>query len=148
MYWDSDKGWVINKDHNNTIFGDIKLANSYKPSDINIDILPQNSKNILDGKEKLKISTTHGLPYSAKIHLSIPSWLWYHPLAKTYQDPSASNFDCLTHPCLKVMFQKSGSGWAGIGNNTSRYNENNITINIKLGKELNATKNEVKKLNW
>jgi len=52
MYWDSDKGWVINKDHNNTIFGDIKLANSYKPSDINIDILPQNSKNILDGKEK------------------------------------------------------------------------------------------------
>jgi len=46
------------------------------------------------------------------------------------------------------MFQKSGSGWARIGNNTSRYNENNITINIKLGKELNATKNEVKKLNW
>jgi hypothetical protein len=98
--------------------------------------------------EKIKAVTTHALPYSAKVHLSIPSWLWYHPLATKYEDPSSSNLNCLTHPCVKLTFLKSGKGWAGIGRNSVKYNEKNVTVETNLSKETNISKEGVKKLNW
>ena len=148
-YWSGD-GWVVNKEHNSTDFGDINISKSYHPN-INMSILSQNGKNILEGKEKIKISTSHAIPYSAKIHLSIPSWLWYHPLAKPYQDPSSSNLDCLTHPCFNVSFQKESSGWGGIASNnvSEDYNETNRTSDINASlKRINVDKNTLKKINW
>jgi len=147
-YYYTSNGWIINNDHNSSDFGDINKSKIIKPNDIYININQKNGKNINEGKESVNISTTHALPYSAKIHLAIPSWLWYHPLAKPYKDPSNSNEDCLTHPCIKVTFLKSGSGWAGVGRENSKYNENNKTVEVNLSKEINGTKNEVKKLNW
>ncbi|EDM24463.1 hypothetical protein [Caminibacter mediatlanticus] len=147
-YYFTSNGWVINKEHNSSDFGDINTSLIQKPSDIALTINQQNGKNINDGKESVNISTTHALPYSAKIHLAIPSWLWYHPLAKSYSNPSATNLDCLTHPCMKVTFLKSGSGWAGVGRENSRYSEKNKTVEVNMSIEVNATKNEVKKLNW
>jgi len=141
---------VVNKEHNSTDFGDINISKSYHPN-INMSILSQNGKNILEGKEKIKISTSHAIPYSAKIHLSIPSWLWYHPLAKPYQDPSSSNLDCLTHPCFNVSFQKESSGWGGIASNnvSEDYNETNRTSDINASlKRINVDKNTLKKINW
>ncbi len=141
-----DDKWKINEEHNTSDLGNILYE--VKPTDIKFKIKTINGVNIKNGVEQIEISTTHALPYSAKIHLAIPSWLWYHPLAKTYSNPSATNLDCLTHPCIKVTFLKSGSGWAGVGKENSKYNENNKTIKVNLSKEINVTKKEVKKLNW
>ena len=147
-YWSND-GWVVNKEHNSTDFGDINISKSYHPN-INMSILSQNGKNILEGKEKIKISTSHAIPYSAKIHLSIPSWLWYHPLAKPYKDPNGgSNLDCLTHPCMNVNFQKESSGWGGIGTGNEAYKETNRTSDINASlKKINVNKSTLKKINW
>ena len=150
QYW-SKTGWTVNEKHNNDkIFGDINLSKSIYPSDVTISILPQSSKNILNGLEKVKFSTTHTLPYSAKIHLSIPEWLWYHPLAKNYKDPSSSNTDCLTHPCLKADFLKSGTGWGGIeAISNEQFNEENRTSDLNASKnDINVSKSQVKKINW
>jgi len=140
-YYYKNDNWLINKEHNSSDFGDVK------------DYMPKNNISlslgeIKKGKESVKISTTHALPYSAKIHLAIPSYLWYHPLAKEYKAPSNTNTDCLTHPCFKITFLKSGSGWTGLGNSNSKYNENNKTVRVKLKKETNATIHKFNKLNW
>jgi hypothetical protein len=153
LIYDKNNGWIVNKEHNLTVLGDINdtAVNNLLSSlgtNTAVSVIPQSGKRILEGKEKLKITTTHALPYSVKVHFDIPEWLWYHPLAKEYKAPSSSNLDCLTHPCAKITFQKTGSGWAGIGNKASKYNENNKTVKTKIGKEVNATRNEVKKLNW
>jgi hypothetical protein len=140
MYWDKDNGWVVNEEHNIS-FGDIK--DYYPKTDLTLI-----KGSISKGKESIEFTTTHALPYSVKVHFDIPEWLWYHPLAKEYKAPSASNLDCLTHPCAKVIFQKTSSGWAGIGNDESRYNENNKTVKTKIGKDINASRNELRKLNW
>ncbi|WP_457560488.1 DUF6701 domain-containing protein [Caminibacter sp.] len=147
MYFKNNT-WVQNIDHNSSVFGEINLTKTYKPSNITITVLPQSTKNIYEGIEKFKISTTHVLPYSAKIHFSIPSWLWYHPLALNYKDPSPTNLNCLTHPCIKVTFLKSGKGWAGVGRNTGKYTEKNITVETNVSIETNVSKQGVKKLNW
>jgi hypothetical protein len=150
QYWTNSNGWVVNSEHNLTIFGDVDVSNSYMPSDITLQILPQSGKNILEGKENIKFSTTHALPYSAKIHLAIPEWLWYHPLAKEYKAPSSSNLDCLTHPCMKVDFLKSSSGWGGVqAINNKRFSEENRTSEMNVSKkDVNVSKSQVKKINW
>ncbi len=142
-YWDGSKGWVLNKDHNSTAMGEVNITKSYYPKN-NLQITAESVK---DGTQKLNISSNKN-PYSAKIHLAIPSWLWYHPLAKPYRDPSSTNLDCLTHPCMKVIFNKTGNGWAGVGTNSTKMNEHNVTINLNLSPDINATKHEIKKLNW
>jgi hypothetical protein len=142
MYWDKDDGWVVNKEHNAS-FGDIK--NYYATPPVTFK-----KGNILNGEEKVEFIAKRFSPYSAKVHFDIPSWLWYHPLAKEYKAPSSSNLDCLTHPCMKVNFMGGleNKSWAGTGSNTSRYNENNKTIHLEIKKEINATKQEVKKFTW
>jgi len=150
-YWKDDE-WVVNKEHNDS-FGYINITNPMyapNPSDIKIIVLKQNDQNISKGVEDINISTTHALPYSAKIHLSIPRWLWYHPLAKNYKDPSSTNKDCLTHPCFSVNFQREGKGWGGISStNAADYNETNRTSHIKASlKKINTNKNTLKKINW
>ena len=90
------------------------------------------------------------MPYSSKIHLSIPEWLWYHPLAKKYKAPSSSNLDCLTHPCMKVDFLKNSLGRGGVqAINNERFSEENRTSEMNVSrKDVNVSKSQVKKINW
>ncbi|GAX87257.1 conserved hypothetical protein [Lebetimonas natsushimae] len=150
-YWTDDEGWKVNNDHNSTIFGDYNKTNSYYPNDINFVSISQNGTNILEGIEKVKFTTTHSIPYSAKIHLSIPSWLWYHPLAKEYKNPNAANTDCRTHPCMNINFLNSSSAWGGIDVNISKngeFNVSNRAVEINATNEKNISKKGVKKINW
>jgi len=144
QYW-TQNGWEINKDHINSTFGDFNHT-------LNPDIHPYivvDAVTLNNGKEYVKFIITHSLPYSEKIHLQIDEWLWYHPLAKDYKDPSKDNLDCLTHPCFTLDFLKEGIGWGGVSvNNNSKFNVTNRTIEINSSKNLDATKQEVKKLNW
>ena len=152
QYW-TNGGWVVNQDHNDTNDGNVVITSPLyapNPSDITMNIIQQSSKDIFEGKEKIKISTTHSLPYSAKIHLKINSWLWYHPLAKKYQDPSSANTDCMTHPCMKLDFLKSSSGWGGVQSiNNANFVVENRTSEINTSHtDVNVTKSQVKKINW
>ncbi len=152
QYW-TDEGWVVNKEHNNTNEGNVTITSPLyapNPSDITMNIIQQSGNDILEGKEKIKISTSHSLPYSAKIHLKIDPWLWYHPLAKDYKAPDSNNTDCLTHPCMKVDFLTSGAGWGGVkAINNPKFNEENRTSDINITHtDVNVSKSQVKKINW
>ena len=142
-YW-TFNGWVLNKNHNSSNYGDINITSSYHP---NVLII---KGPIIQGEENITLSTMHSLPYSAKIHLSIPSWLWSHPLAKNYQDPNGgTNLNCLTHPCFKVNFLKESLGWGGIGINKPKYQESNRTTEINASlKKININKKTLRKINW
>ena len=144
-YWDNIKGWVINSDHNESMYGDINKSKSIIPSGINIF----NLGNIINGEQNITIKTDHILPYVTKIHLSIPSWLWYHPSAKGYKDPDSSNLNCLTHPCMRIEFRKENKGWGGVGTDTQKYKETNRTVEFNTSaSKIKANKNEVNRLNW
>ncbi len=142
-YWTND-GWIVNKEHNSSIFGDVNESKSYHPF-VTMDV----NHTIKSGKENISLSTTHAIPYSTKIHLAIPSWLWYNPLAESYKNPSATNQNCLTHPCESVTFNKISIGWGGIGKDNVKSSETNRTAEINASlKKVKANKSEVKKLNW
>lgn len=152
-YWDKNKGWVINKEHSKD-FGEVNLSKSYVDA-TRFDNSPMKNSRAYDvenGLQNVKFTTTHSLPYSAKVHLSIPNWLWYNPLAKDYKDPSSSNHDCRTHPCMKVTFYPNSSGWAGISGGSKKlqkeFNESKRTVEVNTSKEVNISKKEVKKINW
>ena len=139
-YWKNGT-WVTNKSHSKE-FGNIKY---YIPND-DLNLVPSNISN---GEENLTFLTTHSLPYSVKVHYAIPSYLWYHPLAKQYKDPSTTNLDCLTHPCNNLDFLTESTGWGGIGKSGIKYSETNRTA------EVNSTQNATKinkkgvvKINW
>jgi hypothetical protein len=137
QYWTSN-GWVDNIEHNQT-FGTVEQV---LVNDVNFTTVAFHN-----GIENIKIKTSHSLPFSVKAHLKIPSWLWYHPLAKDYKDPSASNLDCLTHPCMKVEFLNSSSGWGGIKSVAAKeFSENNKTTKIKS--DINTSKRHLRKINW
>ena len=141
MYW-TNNGWVINKEHNSSNYGEVNITKSYHPN------IQMSLSSINKGEQNVTLLTTHALPYSAKIHLSIPSWLWSHPLAKNYQDPDVTNLNCLTHPCFKVNFLKESNGWGGVGIN-NKYKETNKTVDINASlKKINVNKSTLKKINW
>ena len=149
-YWDNTKGWIVNEEHNvSSDDGTINLGNIKGFYTSNGDINMQLG-DVIKGNEDVNISTTHSLPYSAKIHLSIPSWLWYHPLAKDYKDPSSSNPDCLTHPCLNSEFVNTSTGWGGIsGINVEEFNATRRTSKIEESNNTTkSSKKGVSKLNW
>ena len=155
-YWNDENGWIVNKEHNNANFGNIDLSNSYyndaqsvkkvNESDSNINLTLFSINN---GEENITISTNHSLPYSVKIHYSIPNYLWYHPLAKPYKNPSSTNLDCLTHPCSDVEFKSNKKGWGGAGINTPKYQESNRTVEINASNvNIKSNKKSVTKINW
>jgi len=147
QYWSDAQGWVKNSDHNSTTYGDF---NHTLDSTINPYVSVTNNPVINGGEEKVVFHTSHALPYSAKVHLQINSWLWYHPLAKDYQDPSSTNTDCMTHPCIKLDFLKSGSAWGGVqAVNNTQFSEENRTSEMNMSKpDVNVSKSQVKKINW
>ncbi len=140
LYWNNDE-WVLNKDHNNN---DGNITSVVKPDDVVVELNP-----VIKGEENVTFKTTHILPYSVKIHLGINSWLWYHPLAITYKDPSEDE-SCFTHPCVKVDFLMSSKGWSGVKSiSNEKFNETNRTVDVNITpNEENVTKSQVKKLNW
>jgi hypothetical protein len=151
QYWNSGE-WVDNSAH--TIdFGDVDFDKSY----INTTLLKDskvevNSSGITSGKEPVIFKTTHLLPYGVKIHLAIPSWLWYNPLTKEYKAPSKDNLNCLTHPCIKVNFLTNSTGWGGIESDSQAikkdFNASKRTVNVESSSKSNVSKKEVRKLNW
>ena len=143
FYYKNNKGWVLNKKHNFSVYGSVNISKSFGK---NI-FIQQNIVN--NGILKMKFTTTHNIPFRSKVHLSIPSWLWYHPLAKDYQDPSILNHNCLTHPCFDVSFLNDSSEWGGISNESNKYKNNNRTGKIAPSfKNIHTNKNTLKKLNW
>ena len=142
-YWSDDEGWVLNTDHNSKDFGDVNETKSYYDSNITLSV----NHNIANGEEQVKISTTHALPFGTKIHLSIPSYLWYHPIAKPYKDPSSDNLDCLTHPCMSSAFEGTSKGWAGIGEDGTKYSESNRSVKFNA-LDVKEFKSKYQKLNW
>jgi len=147
QYWTND-GWVKNTDHINANFGDF---NHTLNASVNPYVTITNSPSVNNGEQKVVFHTTHSLPYSAKVHLAVDSWLWYHPLAKDYKAPESNNTDCLTHPCLKLDFLKSGSAWGGVGAvSNAKFSEENRTseINASSHTDVNVSKSQVKKINW
>ncbi len=148
QYWSND-GWVKNTDHNLSVLGDVNITKSYYPT----SKITFTKQAVNGGEEKVKFSlntSAQARPFSTKIHLSVGSWLWYHPLAKDYKDPSATNTDCLTHPCMKLDFLKSGSAWGGVqAVNNSAYTEENRTSEMNVSApDVNVSKSQVKKINW
>ncbi|NPA87788.1 MAG: hypothetical protein GXO01_03695 [Epsilonproteobacteria bacterium] len=135
--------WYVNGNHTSNAFGDINVTKSILP---NVSAV---AGTINGGYQDLKYVTSHPLPYSVKAHYAISSWLWYHPKATIYLDPSATNLNCLTHPCNKIDFLAVAGGWAGIGDNNSTYApENNRTVKAKSSADVNASKSQVRTINW
>ncbi len=135
--------WYVNSNHTSSAFGDINLTKSIIP------YVTATAGVINGGYQDLKYVTSKSLPYSVKGQYSISSWLWYHPKATIYLDPSASNLNCLTHPCNKIDFLAVSGGWAGIGDNNSKYApDNNRTVKAKSSADVNASKAQVRTINW
>jgi len=146
----TNEGWKQNTLHTNKDFGTI--LGFYPPASVdNVDI--NISAPIKNGVQEIEyINLNNRFPYSVKKHLNINSWLWYHPLADPthYLPPSSSNTDCLTHPCVKVDFLNNAAKWGGVNSTTnSKFDTQNRTTNIKsVNVDTNASKSQVKKLNW
>jgi len=140
--------WEVNQNHSSSNVGDINSSLSITPD---MTIQPG---AISQGYQDIVYRPTRTTPYSRKVDYSVNSWLWYHPNATIYKDPidpatGARNFDCQKHPCNKVSFLAISGGWAGVGENNSTYApDNNKTIKIKSKADVNASKSQVKHLNW
>jgi hypothetical protein len=151
-YWNYNKGWVVNKVHTlelGKVYFDKSYVNNTLLTDSDINYT---AKDISSGIQKVTFKTNHHfLPYGVKLHLSISSWLWYHPLAKDYKDPSSDNLDCLTHPCLRINFLNDSKGWGGIDTNNieikKEFNESKRTMEINVSK-INIDKKEYRKIDW
>jgi len=140
-YWDNK--WKLNSEHNASMgMGRVDLDKSYKPA-----VTLTSDGNIVGGVETITVSTTHKLPYSAKIHLSIPQWLWFHPLARDYADPSTLNRDCLAHPCLKAGFSENSAGWGGSSAiEAEEFNASNRTSHTESNNS--NTPKGINRINW
>ena len=138
-YFENGK-WKVNTNHTTP---DLGAVNSVYAPKVSSEIA-----GVDHGYQDIKYSSSIA-PYSVKAHYDIASWLWYHPKATIYQAPSLSNLNCLTHPCAKIEFLKVGNGWAGVGDNNSRYApDKNKTVKFNSSADMNASKSQVKKLNW
>ncbi|WP_457562293.1 hypothetical protein [Caminibacter pacificus] len=137
----SNGKWVVNTAHNTPHDGNVTFA---LINGVNTVI-----GNINGGYQDLKYTTTKPLPYSVKGEYAISSWMWYHSKATTYQAPSSTNHNCLTHPCNKINFMLVGSSWAGVGENNSTYApDKNRTIKANSSADVNNSNAQVKTINW
>ncbi|NPA87789.1 MAG: hypothetical protein GXO01_03700 [Epsilonproteobacteria bacterium] len=142
-YYKSGK-WYINKNHTSAIYGDINISKTIIPY-VSISLGTLNG-----GYQEIKYQPVgKNPPFGVIGHYSINSWLWYQIKAQNYQDPSSSNVNCKTHPCNKIDFLAVNGGWAGIGDNNSKYApDKNQTVQITNKTENNTSKSVVKSINW
>jgi len=135
--------WITNTAHSTLAEGNISVAKSIIPG------AAMTLNPITGGVQDIKYQATKQPPYKTKGEYSVSSWLWYHPKALNYQDPSATNHNCLTHPCNKIAFLIIANQWAGVGDDSSKYApDNNNTAKIKSKADVNNSKAQVKHLNW
>ncbi|WP_457563643.1 DUF6701 domain-containing protein [Caminibacter pacificus] len=136
--------WIVNKNHTNSKYGDINLSNSYIPY-----VTATFDNGINAGYHEIKYQANKALPLSVIGHYAINTWLWYKSNASNYQNPSATNIDCKTHPCNKIDFLAVNGGWAGIGDNSSSYApDKNRTVQITNKTESNTSKASTRTINW
>ena len=136
--------WKINTAHNNKIYGDVN--STYTSANVNIIL---NESLIHNGIQDITISpNVNTRPYKVKLHLNIPTWLWYSLYNMVYASPNSNNTKCSTHPCDNVLFLKSGNkGWAGAGTNENDNNVTKNTINSKI-KQNTKKNNNFHKISW
>jgi len=136
--------WYVNTAHSSFAEGNISLPPKTIIPGVNMVLNP-----IQNGVEDVKYTAQKSPPFKTKGDYAISSWLWYHPKALAYQDPSNANHNCLTHPCNKIAFLVIANEWAGVGDNGSKYApDNNNTAKLKSKADINGSKSQVKKLNW
>jgi len=135
--------WIKNTLHNNKIYGDIN--NTFTYSDV---IISLNETNI-NAEQNITVTPhTNTRPYKVKLHLNIPTWLWYSIYDKTYISPDSSHTDCTTHPCVNILFSGEGSkNWAGVGTNENENNATTNTINSNI-KQNTKKNNSFHRLSW
>ncbi len=136
--------WNLNTNHTSSQYGDVNVSKSIVP------YVALSKGSVNNGYQELKYqASTKNPPFGVIGHYSINSWLWYQSNAKNYKDPSSSNLDCTTHPCNKIDFLAVNGGWAGIGDNNSKYApDKNRTVQITNKTESNTSKSVVKSINW
>jgi len=136
--------WVNNTEHDNKIYGDVN--NTFTTSNVNIAL---NENTINNAEQNISLSPNINVrPYKVRLHLNIPTWLWYSMYGSNYVTPSNTNIDCFTHPCVNVLFlRKSEKGWGGIGTNEKENNVSKNTINSNIKQN---TKKDIifHKLTW
>jgi len=90
--------WYVNQLHNDLNYGDANVTRIEQGG---------SSSAVNRGGASAAGIETYGFgaqtpPYSAKAHIDTDPWLWYGTTALPYNDPSALNLDCLTHPCFNI----------------------------------------------
>jgi len=135
--------WIKNTLHNNKIYGDIN--ETFSLDNITISL---NETNI-NGEQNITVTPNKNTrPYKVKLHLNIPTWLWYSSYGMEYEAPSNTNTDCLTHPCVNILFEGNGNkNWNGIGTNEKENNVTKNTINSNI-KQNTRKNNNFHRLSW
>jgi len=136
--------WITNTAHTNKIFGDVNKT--FTTSNITVNL---NENNIINGEQNLTASpNVITRPYKAKLHLNIPTWLWYSNYNKEYIAPNSTNTDCTTHPCVNVLFlPKTDETWSGAGTNQTENNVTNNTVHSTI-KQNTKKNNSFHKISW
>jgi hypothetical protein len=135
--------WVVNGYHTSKLYGYVKGV--YTLSDVKINL---NEGSINKEQNISVLPKVTNRPYKVNLHLDIPTWLWYSIYKEGYKSPSKNNLDCMTHPCVDILFQKKASkNWAGAGTNEK---ENNVSTNtIQTDVKQNTLKNgSYQRINW
>ena len=135
-----NNGWSKNIIHTNANEG--KVYHTFSKQLANIII-----NDIKKGEQNITVSpSTNIRPYKVRLHLFIPTWLWYSKGGVVYKSPSNDNTDCTTHPCINILFlPQSRKNWIGTGTNEVENNVSKHSININI----NAIKDRsYHKINW
>ncbi len=94
--------WYINTLHNDTTDGDANITRIQQGTTSSSFNYSSSSIGIGTETYNLPAVNAAAIPYSAKGHIDTDSWLWYGVNASTYVDPSATNLDCMSHPCFNI----------------------------------------------
>lgn len=95
----NDALWYVNNVHIDANDGDGNVTVTTTPL-----ALPTHSSSTA-GMETYQFGAIPlaNIPYGGKAHINTDPWLWYGTNALGYLDPdSATNVDCLTHPCFNI----------------------------------------------
>jgi len=132
--------WIKNKKHTSEIYG--YISGYYSNSDVDVSL----NKTTLNSEQNLTIiPKISRRPYKVRLHLFVPSWLWYSKIGYEYQKPSLTNQNCLTHPCVGVLFLKQpGKNWGGAGTNETENNVSKNTIDLDIKRK----KTKYMKITW
>ena len=138
-----NNGWIKNNYHTNQNYGSVYSI--FTTGDVTLGL----NENTLNQEQNISVSLNNSIkPYKVKLHLNIPTWLWYSRYNQPFAEANITNTDCLTHPCNNIVFLGEGDqNWAGAGTDQQENNASTHTINTNTTDNLNKNKN-YHKLNW